>query len=312
MISRFAPTTSGRAHLGTLLAGLLAWLDARAHGHRLLLRLEDLDPERCRDAHADGLLDDFTWLGLEWDACVRSSAHAAAHAQALDHLAAGGHLYPSARSRRELAASARRAPDGAWWYDNGERSCALPAAGWRAATVALRCRLPAETIELRDGSGLDLSQDPASAAGDPVVRRRDGVVAYALAVVVDDGLAGVDRVVRGRDIAPGTATQVALQRLLGLPTPAYHHHLLVLEADGAGKLSKSHGAVAAPTLRRHLSAAQVCGFLAWCAGLIPRPEPCHPSELLPGFAWSRVRRDDVAVRWDGARLHRLGGDATDA
>lgn len=298
-ICRFAPTTSGRAHPGTLLAGLLAWLDARRSGTRLLLRLEDLDPERCRPEFATGLIDDLAWLGLDWDAVERQSEHAADHAAALDRLATAGRLYPSQLSRRELAALGRRAPDGAWAYDNRERGRSL--ADWRRADQPLRCRLDDGALAISDLGGEALDQDPAAACGDPVVRRRDGVTAYCLAVVVDDARAGITRVVRGRDIAPATATQVALGRLLGLTMPAYRHHLLLWEGDDR-KLSKCHGSVSAPELRRCYAGPELCGFLAWCAGLIKTPEACTPGELLPGFSWERVRREDLAIRWDGHRL----------
>jgi glutamyl/glutaminyl-tRNA synthetase len=307
LAARFAPTTSGRAHPGTLLAGLLAWLDARSRGATLTLRLEDLDPDRCRPAYAAGLQEDLAWFGLDWDAVVMQSQRGAAHAAALDRLAAAGRLYPSSLSRRELAAIGRRAPDGGWAYDNCERRRPLPPDGWRACTQPLRCRLDDGPIALHDESGLDLSQDPAREAGDPLVRRRDGVIAYCLAVVVDDADLGIGRVVRGRDIAPGTATQVALQRLLGLPTPVYRHHLLLWERSSDAKLSKSHGAVSAPELRAHLRPDELCGFLAWCAGLLPEARPCRPSDLLPGFAWSQVSDEDAAITWDGSALRRATG-----
>lgn len=291
--SRFAPTTSGRAHPGTLLAGLLCWLDARSRGARLTLRLEDLDPDRCRPEFADGLIDDLAWFGLDWDGCERQSAHGDGHAAALDALAAQGRLYPSPASRRELAAIGRRAPDGGWAYDNRDRGRSLPPDGWRACREPLRCRIDDGRIALRDGSGLDLSQDPAAEAGDPLVRRRDGVIAYTLAVVVDDARLGIDRVVRGRDIAPGTATQVALQHALGLATPAYHHHLLLWERGE--KLSKSHGAINAAELRRTHRPEELCGFLAACAGLVAEGTTCRPAELLAGFSWERVRADDVVI-----------------
>jgi glutamyl-Q tRNA(Asp) synthetase len=304
-VSRFAPTASGRAHPGTLLAGLLCWLDARQRGARLVLRIEDLDTERCRREYANSLLDDFAWFGLDWDAIERQSEQGAGHAAALDMLAAQGRLYPSPSSRRELAALVRRAPDGGWAYDNRDRGRPLPAGGWRACSEPLRCRIDDGRIELRDGSGLDLSQDPAAEAGDPLVRRRDGVVSYTLAVVVDDARLGVDRVVRGQDIAPGTATQVALQRALGLPTPQYHHHLLLWEPGKGGKLSKSHGAISAATLRESYPAEQLCGFLAACAGLVPARTACRPDNLLPGFSWSRVRNADVQIALGDGALQYL-------
>lgn len=300
---RFAPSTTGPAHPGTLLAALLCWLDARSRGARLILRLEDLDPERCRPGFAQGLIADLAWFGLDWDAQVEQHTLAHQHDDALDRLAAAGRLYPSTISRSELKAIGRRAPDGGWAYDNRERGHALPAGGWRACREPLRVRLADGLIAPGDEGGLDLVQDAAQAFGDPVVRRRDGAVAYQLAVVVDDGAAGVDRVVRGRDIATSTATQVALQGLLGLPTPVYRHHLLLLE-DRDRKLAKFHGAVGAPELRRHYQAEELCGWLAWCCGLSTEPLPCRPVDLLGGFSWERVRRDDPVVTWDGTRLGR--------
>src|SRR6476646_6773063 len=123
----------------------------------------------------------------------------------------------------------RRAPDGGWAYENTCRGTPLPAGGWRAVDVPVRVQLDDDRIAPVDLGGLDLCQTPAHELGDPVVRRRDGAIAYQLAVVVDDADAGVTDVVRGRDIAPSTATQVMLQRLLGLPTPRYRHHLLLME-----------------------------------------------------------------------------------
>jgi hypothetical protein len=156
------------------------------------------------------------------------------------------------------------------------------------------------------------------------VRRRDGVVAYQLAVVVDDGAAGITDVVRGRDIAPSTATQVALQRLLGLPTPRYRHHLLLLEpaaapaapaasavravadapdvsAASASKLAKLHGSLPFTQLRARHAAPELCGLLAYAAGLLERPQPCAPAELVAGFDWARVRASDRVAGWDPDR-----------
>ena len=298
---RFAPSTTGPAHPGTLLAALMCWLDARSRAARVVLRLEDLDPDRCRPEFAQLMVADLSWLGLEWDAVEWQSEHHQRHAAALDRLAALGVLYPSAIGRRDLEVIGRRAPDGGWAYDNHERGTPLPAGGWRATSAPLRVRLPPGTMVPLDVGGLDLAQDPTLAFGDPVVRRRDGAIAYHLAVVVDDAALGVDHVVRGRDISTSSATQVALQRVLGLPTPTYRHHLLLLERRDH-KLAKFHGAIGAAELRRHYGAAELCGWLAAAAGLLPNPVACTPAELLRGFSWERVRREDVLVRWTGQRL----------
>jgi len=305
-VCRFAPSTTGRAHPGTLLAALLCWLDARSLGARLLLRLEDLDPERCLPAFASALQDDLVWLGLDWDEVVEQHRLRAQHEAALDQLAAAGLLYPCSCSRTRIAGHGVLAPDGGWRYPNWCRGRDLPPGGWRTCEEPLRARLVDESVTLRDESGLDLSQVPARELGDPVVRRRDGAVAYQLAVVVDDAASLVTRVVRGRDIAPSTATQVLLQRMLGLPTPRYRHHLLLLEARGE-KLAKLHAAVGADALRERLSAPEVCGFLAFAAGLRPTAEPASPRELLAGFSWQGVASDDRVVRWTGATLEVTPG-----
>ena len=285
-ICRFAPSATGRAHPGTLLAGLLAWLDARQRRARLVLRLEDLDPQRCTPALVQELQDDLQWFGLDFDAVEIQSHYHARHAAALDHLAALGVLYPCSLSRSDLQALGRRAPDGSWASDHRDRGRALPAGGWRTCREPLRVRLSDELP-------------------DPVVRRRDGAVAYQLAVVVDDAAIGVTHIVRGRDIAPSTGTQQALQRLLGLPTPTYRHHALLLEADGSGKLSKFHGAVAVPQLQPHYEPAVLCGFLAWCCGLQEHAQPVRPHALLTTFAWARVNPEDCAIHWDGTLLQRI-------
>ena len=307
MISRFAPSTTGEAHPGTLLAALLVWLDARSRGGRALLRLEDLDVTRTRAAWAAQLVEACDWLGLAWDAVVVQSDRRAAHEAALDAFAAAGQLYPCTCSRAARAGG-RRAPDGSWAYDNTCRDRALPAAGWRATPDALRVRLDDDRVELIDDGGLDLSQTPAHELGDPVVRRRDGVIAYQLAVVVDDGDAGITDVIRGRDIAPSTATQVMLQRLLGLPTPRYRHHFLLLEparagasseADHAGacKLAKLHGSLPFSQLRARHDGPALCGILAHAAGQLAAPAPCAPLDLVAAFDWQRVPTRDRVSRW---------------
>jgi glutamyl-Q tRNA(Asp) synthetase len=330
VISRFAPSTTGEAHPGTLLSALLVWLDARARGGRVLLRLEDLDTTRARAGWADQLRAACAWLGLDWDEVVVQSDRGAAHAAALDALAAAGRLYPCTCSRAARAGG-RRAPDGGWAYENTCRGRPLPPGGWRASPDALRARLDDGPLALVDEGGLDLSQSPAHDMGDPIVRRRDGAVAYQLAVVVDDAAAGITDVVRGRDIAPSTATQVALQRLLGLPTPRYRHHLLLLEppaaapasppsaassspsdpvaaldaAAGPGapppKLAKLHGSLPFTQLRARHAAPALCGLLAYAAEIIARPLACAPSELVSAFDWRRVRTRDRIARWDPDR-----------
>ena len=301
---RFAPSTTGRAHPGTLLSALLVWLDARAVGGRALLRLENLDVTRCQPGWAEAMIDDLAWLGLDWDDVVDQSMRRADHEAALEALAAAGRLYPCTCSRKDREGG-RRGPDGSWAYANTCRGRALPAGGWRAVEEPLRVQLDDGPIAIVDDGGLDLSQDPAAARGDPIVVRRDGVVAYQLAVVVDDHGSGVDRVVRGRDIAPSTATQIAIQRLLAWPTPRYRHHLLLVAPHG-DKLAKLHGSMPAPVLRARYRGDELCGLLAAAIGLRDHAAPCWPRELLADFAWPRVTAEELIARWDeGLVLERV-------
>lgn len=304
---RFAPSSTGPAHPGTLLAGLLCWLDARSRGDRVVLRLEDLDPDRSNADLASRMIDDLAWLGLDWDQVVHQSERADAHAEALEALAEQGRLYPCSCTRSEIRALGIAAEDGGWRYPGTCRERSLPpsaSGGWRGTSLPLRVRLPARLAVPRDESGLQLRCESGLPPGDPIVRRRDGAVSYHLASVVDDHGSGVTRVVRGRDLAPSTPVQVALQQLLGMATPVYRHHLLLLEERG-GKLAKLHGAVGAEQLRRRYSAFELCGVLAHLVGLEPAPRPVTPRELALHFDWERVRNQDLAVRWTGKTLEPI-------
>ena len=300
-ISRFAPSTTGPAHPGTLLAALLCWLDARSRGADIILRVENLDPDRCQPAFAEAMITDLAWLGLSFDVVEWQSQQHARHVAAMDYLADKGLLYPSTFSRRDLEMLGRRTPDGGWAYDNRERGKPLPVGGWRACTEPLRVQLPDEEFSPLDESGCDLRQTPTLAFGDPIVRRRDGAFAYHLVAVVDDAACGVTHVVRGRDIATSTATQVALQQVLGLPTPQYRHHFLLLE-QRERKLAKLHGSIGLPVLRQFYDAPTLCGWLAHVAGLAPAGTTCLPTELVRDFSWERVQTHDVLVQWNGQEL----------
>jgi glutamyl-Q tRNA(Asp) synthetase len=299
--TRFAPSTTGPAHPGTLLSALLCWLDARSRGAAVHLRLEDLDPERCRPEFADAMRRDLAWLGLDWDGVITQSDRRMAHEAALDTLAAQGWLYPCDCSRSRLKSLGRLAPDGGFAYDNLCRERPLPGGGWRAADSPLRVRLPDERVSFVDELGLAIDQTPSIDMGDPVVRRRDGAIAYHLASVVDDAAGGFTRLIRGRDLAPSAPTQRLLYDRLGLPVPTYRHHFLLLEPRG-DKLAKFHGSVGVDALRATYSSEVLVGALASWAGLNPSGGGCRPPELVAAFEWSRVRRDDLALAWDGRRL----------
>jgi len=298
--ARFAPSTTGRVHPGTLLAGLLCWLDARTSGAKVVLRLEDLDRERTKPGYVEEMQRDLEWFGLEWDSCSRQSDNRALHEVALEALVAEGRVFACDCSRAQIRAVGHRTPDGSYRYPGTCRSQVVSASDWRAADRPLRLRLEPETVRLVDESGLDLSGDAENLFGDPILRRRDGVYAYHFVSVVDDGDSGVDRVVRGRDLAPSTILQVALQRVIGLARPAYRHHLLFMEQAGE-KLSKLHGSVDLETLRSKLDAEELCGRLAAFIGLVPMGTACRPADLISDFDWSRVCVDDVELEWDADR-----------
>ena len=236
---RFAPTPSGPLHLGSLVAALGSYLDARAHGGRWLLRVEDVDRTRSRADYIAAQLQSLRTHGLHHDGDIRvQSEHLADYHAALAQLRP--HLYPCTCSRKQWHA---RAHDGALGlvYPGDCRDQALT--DLAPTDAAIRLRLPDDTVAFADRWLGDCRFDLAREIGDPVLRRRDGDIAYALAVVVDDGLQGITDVVRGQDLVAATAIHLVLQQMLGLPQPRHLHLPLVLNADGS-KLSKQNHAPA--------------------------------------------------------------------
>ncbi len=236
--------------------------------------------------------DALDWLGLDWDEVQTQSELSGQHEVALDSLAAQGQLYPCLCSRKDWRGRGSRSPDGGVAYDNLCRNRKLPAGGWRDCAEALRLRLPDGHLALVDESGLSLGQDPAAEMGDPVIRRRDGVVAYHLVVVVDDAASGVTRVVRGRDLASSTAIQVLLHDMLAFARPVYRHHFLLLE-DREQKLAKIRGSHPYEELQQQFSGPEFCGLLAQMAGLQSSCSPCPPQSLVAEFDWHKVRQEDL-------------------
>lgn len=304
---RFAPSPTGFLHLGNLWCALLAWLSAKAAGGALVLRMEDLDPARCRAEHAARLLEDLAWLGITWDegpdvggpaGPYAQSACGGRYAAALERLARQAELYPCYCTRADLhAAGAPHLSDGTVVYGGRCRGlspaqrAAQEAAGRRGA---LRIAVPDETICFTDRLLGPQRQNLAAACGDFILRRSDGVYAYQLAVVADDGRMGITQVVRGRDLLSSTARQIWLQRLLGLPQPDYYHVPMLVDPAGR-RLSKREQSLGTAALRGRYSARELCGELAVLAGLADTPAPVDPAELLDVFSWDKVPRGNCTV-----------------
>ena len=303
---RFAPSPSGRMHLGNAFSCLLAWLSARSVGGRIVLRHEDLDPARCRREYADRIEDDLRWLGLDWDEGgskggedYYQSNRREIYEQYLTVLREKGLIYPCFCTRADLhAASAPHASDGTPIYSGACRALSPEQQRERAKgrTPALRAGVPDRALTFMDGLQGLYSVNLARDCGDPILRRSDGVHAYQLAVVVDDALMGVNQVVRGRDLLSSTPWQLWLQEELGFSHPSYVHVPLLLSGDGK-RLSKRDGDMDLGAVRASGASPQsIVGRLAFTAGLIDREEPVSPAELIPLFDWGKVKKGDVVVK----------------
>ena len=298
VVGRFAPSPSGRMHMGNLWSCLLAWLSARSAGGGMVLRLEDLDPDRCRQTYCDQVMRDLEWLGLDWDgAPVYQSRRTEQYRQAFQKLEQQGVIYPCFCTRAErLAASAPHRSDGVAVYDG--RCANLTAEEQRELSQtrrpAWRVRVPEQEITFTDllqgGFGENLARD----CGDFILRRSDGVYAYQLAVVVDDALMGVTQVVRGSDLLSSVPRQLWLQDRLGLPYPEYGHLPLLLAPDGR-RLAKRDRDQELGQLQKRYTAPELVGLLAHAANLLDRPEAAAPRELLPLFSWEKLPKEDFAA-----------------
>ena len=242
VVGRFAPSPSGRMHLGNAFSALIAWLAVRSAGGEMVLRQEDLDPQRCKREYADQIEEDYRWLGLDWDRGGSAGGDAYyqsnrddIYAEALETLRQNHLIYPCFCTRNQLhAASAPHATDGTTLYPGTCRNLTPAEQTERAKTrkPAMRVKVPDETVSFTDHIMGAYHQNLAQACGDFILRRSDGVFAYQLAVVVDDALMGINQVVRGVDLQSSTPRQIWLQQRLGFPQPEYGHVPLLYGADG--------------------------------------------------------------------------------
>ncbi len=291
---RFAPSPSGRMHLGNALSAMLAWLSAKHLGGEILLRIEDLDPARSKQEYAQGIMEDFRWLGLDWDRrATDQSRRGEAYAAALSKLKDMDLIYPCYCSRDQLhAASAPHASDGRVIYAGTCRNLTPQQRAIMTKKPSLRLKLPDQTVAFQDGLQGAVSMNLQREFGDIILRRADGVAAYQLAVVVDDGTEGVTEVVRGRDLLTSTPVQLYLYSLLGLTPPKFYHVPMLLAPDGR-RLSKRDRDLDFGYLRQHFTPEEIIGLLGYLAGLMDRWEPVSARELASDFSWEKVAPNDI-------------------
>ena len=295
---RFAPTPSGRLHLGNILCAMLAYLSVRSKGGRFLLRIEDVDIPRCPRRLAQQAIDDLTWLGFTWDEPpLFQSDRSNIYQAALDRLGEGGHTYPCFCTRAQLMSLA--APNLGDTQVIYQRTCAHLSpeeAAQRALTraPATRLRVPDEDISFTDGLFGPQRENLERDCGDFILRRSDGLYGYQLTVVVDDALQGVTEVVRGRDILSATPRQLYLQRLLGYDAPAYIHIPLLVDHEGR-RLAKRDKDLDLTALSRRFTPEDILGMLAFSAGLTEEVCPLSLEGLIPLFDWSKVKRADLRL-----------------
>lgn len=296
-VGRFAPTPSGEMHVGNLLCALIAYLSAKSRGGRFLVRIENLDAARCPQSAEQKILDVLGALGLGGDGIpVRQSERGDVYREKEDVLRKAAKIYPCFCSRAQLhAAEAPRLGDGGIVY--GGRCRGLTAdevsALFAVKQPCYRIAVPNKKITFCDGIAGIVTQDLSRECGDFIIRRGDGVYAYQLAVVVDDGESGVSEVVRGNDLLGSTARQIWLAGLLGYRIPDYYHIPLACDPSGR-KLSKSEGDSAAEIVAK-FPPERILGSLAFAAGILPTDRTATLSELTAAFSWDKVRRDAIRL-----------------
>ena len=294
-VGRFAPTPSGRMHLGNVFSFLIAWLSVKSRGGYMVLRMEDLDIQRTSQEFAQILREDLKWLGLHWDLETQSqSLRSPVYDQYFQILREKSLLYPCYCTRSQLhSVNAPHLSDGTYVYPGTCRNLADPpnrAPSWRVL-------VPNKQWEFSDLLQGNQTQNLETDCGDFVVRRADGVYVYQLAVTVDDGEAGVTEVVRGVDLLSSAPRQMYLQELFGFAHPKYGHVPLLLAPDGR-RLSKRDRDLDLGELRKHLSPEELLGSLAHTCGLLDRFSPLSAAELATEFSWEKLKKEDIYLNAD--------------
>lgn len=293
-VGRFAPTPSGRMHLGNVFAALIAWLSVRSRDGEMVLRMEDLDTQRTSGEFARILRDDLKWLGLDYDReTPPQSQRSPVYDGYFEKLAQMGLLYPCYCTRSQLhSVNAPHLSDGTYVYPGTCRN--LTEAQRRAfdRAPAWRVIVPDRVWSVEDKVQGTYTCNLAADCGDMVVRRADGIYVYQLAVTVDDGEAGVTEVVRGMDLLSSAPRQMYLQELFGFPHPEYAHVPMLLAPDGR-RLSKRDKDLDLGVLRQRVTPEALIGTLAFAGGLIDRNVPISAGELAGEFSWDKLKGDSI-------------------
>lgn len=292
-VGRFAPTPSGRMHLGNVFAALIGWLSVRAKGGTMVLRMEDLDTQRTSAEFAELLRQDLLWLGLPWDVeTPPQSQRSQVYDRYFERLRELGLVYPCWCTRSQLHnVNAPHLSDGTYVYAGTCRGLTQPPVD---RVPAWRVMVPQRTYTVEDLCQGTFTQDLSTDCGDFVVRRADGCYVYQLAVTVDDGEAGVTEVVRGMDLLGSAPRQMYLQELFGFPHPTYGHVPMLLAPDGR-RLSKRDRDLDLGVLRSRMTAEELIGKLAHAAGLLERYEKISAAELATEFTWEKLRGEAICL-----------------
>ena len=293
VVGRFAPTPSGRMHLGNVFAALVAWLSVRSKNGALVLRMEDLDTQRTSEEFAQLLRQDLLWLGLDWDEETQpQSKRSEIYDGYFEQLRNRGLLYPCYCTRSQLhTVNAPHLSDGTYVYAGTCRDLKTPP---KDRLPSWRVRVPDREFGLIDLAQGEFRQNLTTDCGDFVVRRADGVYVYQLAVTVDDGEAGVTEVVRGTDLLGSAPRQMYLQELFGFAHPTYGHVPMLLAADGR-RLSKRDRDLDLGQLQLRMRPEVLLGQLAAASGIIDRYEPVSARELASCFSWDRLKKEAIYI-----------------
>ena len=294
LIGRFAPTPSGRMHLGNVFAAMMAWLSVRSRGGTMILRIEDLDTQRTNGEKAQLLRQDLQWLGLDWDVeTAPQSTRGAVYQRYFDRLQEMGLLYPCYCTRAQLhSVNAPHLSDGTYLYPGTCRDLTDAQRAAFTRSPAWRLRVTDRVWEFTDRVQGAYRENLITDCGDFLVRRGDGAWVYQLAVTVDDGESGVTEVVRGMDLLGSCARQMYLQELFGFQHPQYAHIPLLVSADGR-RLSKRDQDLDLGVLRQQHSPQEILGALAHAAGLIHSRESISAQELVGEFSWKKIGKEPI-------------------